>query len=70
MELPGLQVKDSNGRIMVQYMDVFQLDLSALISRIFDHALGPQVVQKSDNVIPIDFKEKENGNPRRPNPTT
>lgn len=64
MELQGLQVKDANGRIMVQYMDILQLDLSALISRLFDHALGPIGVQKSDNVIPIDFKEKVDGNPR------
>ena len=63
MSIPGLQVKDSGGRIMVQYMDILQLDLSALMSRMFDRAFGPEAVTR-DNVVPINFKEKDDADPR------
>jgi len=57
--VPGLIVKDTEGKITVEYQDVVTLDLSRLIERVFDKLFGP-AFQRPGNVIPI-TKEQTNG---------
>ena len=55
----GLVAKDQDGRILVEYLDVLQIDMTRIAERIMEKAM-PQVRPK--NVIPI-TKENKDGTP-------
>lgn len=58
--MEGLRAVDENGRIIVKYKDVFQLDMAALVDAICNRFFEPESeARKPENVIQL--KEKENG---------
>ena len=61
MAIEGLVTKSEGDKVIVEYLDIARIDLSALMTRMFDKFLGP--AKKPDNIISIE--EAKNGQARR-----
>lgn len=67
MSIPGLRATERDGRVIVEFEDIFMLDLTTAISRIFDHLMGPMEPQKKASVTPLKpSKEEYDDTARRP----
>ena len=42
MTIKGLEMDDSDGRVVVKYLDVAEIDVSAMMKRIFNKVFGPE----------------------------
>lgn len=63
MAIDGLTAQQSaDGRVVVKYLDVAQVDVSSIVERLFDKALGSSF-KRPQNVIPI--KKEDPDGPTR-----